>query len=332
MEDYPAARWAFYKALDMEPRNKECITNIEKVESLRKIPPKAVSASLFRVSDNYLEVFTGKWNKLFIKGINLGPGVPGYFPGEYAVKKTTYLQWFKQIADLGINAVRIYALHPPSFYETLHEFNQKSGRLYLLQGIWTELPEDGNFDDKKYMHYVAGNIKDAVDAVYGKTVLPEKPGYPSGRYDYDVSGYTAAFVFGREREACAVKNFNNMRGNGKADYVGSFLKISAGDPFEIWITKACDHIQDYEYKLARLTHPVTVNNWPTLDPLTHPSKSDKIEEMRALGIPAGQDRCDSGGYLSLQEDMETLDVTKITAHGGPVFLPHITHIPIIPIL
>ena len=326
--DYRTARWAFYKALEIESENKEAINYIAEIEKYKEQVPVVRRQSLFRAGENYLEVFNnGNWNRFFIKGINIGLGLPGYFPGEYPVKKGTYLKWFEQITGIGINTIRIYTVHPPEFYEALYQFNESIKRLYLFQGIWTELPEKNNFYDKDYISEVKKNIKNAVDAIYGSANLPERPGYPHGKYNYDVSPFTIGFIFGREPEGCAVKGFNELMGRKTGDYKGSFLSILNGTPFEIWITEICDYLQGYEYDKYKKSHPVSVTNWPTLDPLNHPSESDKEEELllfQGIKIRTDIDICE--GYLAFNEDMESLDVSKIKGErGGGFFATYHTY-------
>lgn len=318
LEDYQTARWAFYKAIELEPENGEIMKHITTVEGdIKKVKTRihhSNKQSLFRAAKNYLEIFNnGKWSKFFIKGINIGLGLPGYFPGEYPIRKGTYLRWFDQIAKLGINAIRVYTVHPPTFYEALCRFNESVKKLYLFQGIWVELPENNNFDDGKYILHVKKNIKDAIDVIYGNTNLPEKPGYAHGIYDYDVSPHTAAFIFGREWESCAVKGFNEYNGRKLKDYKGKFLSIHDGTPFEIWITEICDFLQDYEYEKYKNSHPLSVVNWPTLDPLHHPSESNYDEELLLQGIKIKSNTCNEN------EDMESLDVSKIKVEKGGGF-------------
>ena len=227
--DYDTAKWAFYKAIELEPGNKEALSYLSDIEKIRTRAPAPQSQSLFRAG-NYLEIHNnGRWSKFFIKGINIGLGLPGYFPGEYPIKMATYLKWFKQISELGINAIRVYTIHPPSFYEALYKFNEGSQqKLYLFQGIWAELPQDNNFYDKNYLAEVRENIKNAIDVVYGNAKLPERPGYPHGAYHYDVSPITVGPIFGREWESCAVKTFNEHRGRKLGNLKGEFLSIDQG--------------------------------------------------------------------------------------------------------
>jgi hypothetical protein len=45
------------------------------------------------------------------------------------------------------------------------------------------------------------DIRNAVGALYGNTVLPERPGYAHGPYEYDVSPYLAESSSTRVRAA-----------------------------------------------------------------------------------------------------------------------------------
>ena len=314
LEDYQTARWAFYKALDLEPDNKGILVHISNVEKIKKKSPLPQRQSLFRVGKDSLEILSdGKWIRFFVKGINIGLGIPGYFPGEYPIKKGTYLKWFERIADLGINALRNYTVHPPSFYEALYQFNQSGKKLYLFQGIWVELPEGNNFYEHTFSKYVQENIKNAVDAIYGNASLPEKPGSAHGAYEYDISSYTIGFIWGREWESCAVKNFNDLNTRERKDFRGEFLSLREGTPFEIWTAQTCDFLQSYEHEKYKTSHALSAVNWPTLDPLSHPSESRYEEGLLWQGISVRTDICNEN------EDMESLDVAKIKVEKGGGF-------------
>ncbi|MGH7771501.1 MAG: tetratricopeptide repeat protein [Candidatus Binatia bacterium] len=313
--DYDTAKWAFHKAIELEPENKEAFSYLSDIEKIRSRVPASQRQSLFRAASNYLEIYNNRrWSKFFIKGINIGLGLPGYFPGEYPIKMATYLKWFKHISELGINAIRVYTIHPPSFYEALYKFNEgPQQKLYLFQGIWAELPQDNNFDDKNYLAEVRQNIKNAIDVVYGNAKLPERPGYPHGAYDYDVSPITVGPIFGREWESCAVKTFNERRGRKLGNLKGEFLSIDQGSAFEVWVTQIGEFSQSYEYEKYKTSHPISVVNWPTLDPLNHPSESTYEEELAFQGIKARGDICNEN------EDMESLDLSKIRVEKGAGF-------------
>jgi len=312
--DLATARWAFYQVLERDRHHQEAQHYIIRIEQMPLRKPPAIRQSRFRAGKEHLEILDGGWKKFFVKGVNLGLGLPGYFPGEYAIKTGTYLSWFEKIAALGVNAVRVYTVHPPGFYEALARFNESHARLYLLQGIWTELPAGNDFRDGRFLDGLKADLRNAVDAVYGNTVLPERPGYAHGPYEYDVSHLLAGFIIGREWESCAVKGFNMLHQRKQGEYRGAFLSISNGNPFEIWITELCDGVQRYEYERYSVSHPLSTVNWPTLDPFDHPSESSVDEEFRRQGI-----RPLHGGACIEGHDEESLDVSSITARAGNGF-------------
>ena len=79
-----------------------------------------------RVGDNYLQVYqNGEWRDLLIKGVNLGMGKPGTFPGEAAITKDEYLRWFEYIGEMNANTIRNYTLQPPGF-DQRSEYNSKA--------------------------------------------------------------------------------------------------------------------------------------------------------------------------------------------------------------
>jgi hypothetical protein len=308
--DHPTATWAFYQALERERNNGEALAYLERIGKSAPVIATKARTCRFRVGRDCLELFDGTWRRFFVKGVNLGLGLPGHFPGEYPVLKETYLRWFGQMVELGVNAVRIYTVHPPSFYEALAQFNETGRKLFLLQGIWTELPENYNFNDMNYLASVRNNVSQAVDVVYGTAEITARPGYPHGKYTTDISAYTAAFIFGREWEPVAVKQFNKLAEAKKKGYTGTFLRLGKGTPFEFWVTRICDFLQSHEFQHYAHSHPVSVINWPTLDPLDHPSESDMEGGLLVRGrkLPAGA------------EDMETFDVSGIRSVTGGGFI------------
>lgn len=319
LEDYPTAKWAFHKALERDPGNGDAIKHIAEIERRErnggsgKKPVSGSGKGRFRTGGNYLEVHRERWEKIFLKGINIGIGLPGYFPGEYPVKKGTYRKWFRQISDLGINAIRIYTIHAPHFYDALEEWNRSGKTLYLLQGIWAEPPGNNDYADDRYLSYTRENIRNAIDAIHGDIELPPRPGSPHGKYRADVSSATIGFIFGREWEPCSVRRFNESLGRKRADYQGRFLRIADGTPFEVWMTKVSDFLQTYEHERYGTSRPSSVVNWPTLDPLRHPSESAYEDELARQGLFVRTGVCNEN------EDMEALDVSKISTDSGSGF-------------
>jgi len=314
LHELPTARWAFYKALELQPDNQDIVSYIDKTANQQnpETPPRRQSS--FRCVNGRIEVHREQWVPFFVKGMNLGLGLPGYFPGEYAIRKGTYMKWLRQMADLGVNAIRLYTVHPPSFYEALGAFNTGSPKkLYLLQGTWAELPEGYNFLDAAYASHIQGSVRDAVDAVFGNARLPERPGLAHGRYSSDVSAYTIGFIFGREWESCAVKGFNELNDRRMRDYVGRHLFLREGTPFEVWTIEMCDYLQAYEAEKYGHIHPVSATSWPTLDPLVHGSESKYEDELALQGLKVRSTACNEN------EDAESLDFAKVSVKDGAGF-------------
>jgi len=311
------ARWAYSKGLELQPAHeplRRAQAAIQARIAKPRKPSKKQRLSNFRTKSSIIERKTGgKWTAFHVKGVNLGLGLPGYFPGEYPVEKGTYLDWFRQMSRIGFNTVRIYTIHPPAFYEALAEVNEGGAQISLLQGIWAEFPDDSDLANEKYIRYVHQNIGEAIDVVFGSAAFPERPGLPSGTYTEDISPYLIGYIVGREWESCPVRAFNDSQGRVPCDYDGTHLTIRGGTPFECWIARICDYVCRYSSNGYGVVHPVSTICWPTLDPLVHPSESVYEDGLRWQGQPVETRKC------SENEDSESLDLAKIRPKGETSF-------------
>jgi hypothetical protein len=222
--------------------------------------------------------------------VNLGLALPGRWPTEFPEDPALYASWFDAIADLGANAVRAYTLLPPVFYRTLAAHNAAPGkpRLWLVQGVWTELPEKHDFARPEAIAEFEAEIARVIDAVHGNLELAPRPGHASGIYQADASASLLALVIGREWEPFAVRDYLAMQ-PGRRDWRGRWLRVRSGNAMERWVAARCDFAAGYEAERYGVLHPVTFANWPTLDPLRHPTESSRDEEDRwhkRLGLPA----------------------------------------------
>jgi peptidoglycan/xylan/chitin deacetylase (PgdA/CDA1 family) len=225
------------------------------------------------VSSNARGEKTEAWQKLFIVGANLGVALPGRYPTEFAARREDYARWLGQMAEAGINAVRVYTILPPEFYQALagHNFRNSERPVFLLQGIWAELPESNDLFDADYTRALKQEIRDAVDVVAGRAVRPERPGHAAGVYSADVSAFTLGYLFGREWEPEAVAATDSARGNiGR--YEGVFFSVPAGSPTEVWLAGMLDYLVQYEVLAGRVQRPVAFTSWLPIDPLHHPSE------------------------------------------------------------
>jgi len=274
--------------------------------------PLAVPA---RALTDFLELrrSDGSFVPIFVKGINLSAALPGRHPTEFPRDVSVYLDWLDRIAELGANTVRVYTLFPPEFYQALAAHNALGGtkRLWLVQGVWAELPEQNDFADPAYVRGFEGEIAAVIDAVHGDLVRAPRPGHASGIYAIDASASLLALIVGREWEPFAVSAFDARNPNLTA-WRGAYFSVTGARAMETWVARMCDFAAGYEARRYRVLHPLTFANWPTLDPLRHDTESNRDEEdawKAKYGIPFPEALRDP----AWENDAVSLDATKIAA-------------------
>ncbi|MBY0144938.1 hypothetical protein [Neobacillus niacini] len=236
--------------------------------------------------DTYIQIQkNGKWSDFLIKGVNMGIAKPGYFPGETAISKEEYSRWFKEIGEMNANAIRIYTLHPPQFYEAFYEYNQIAEKpLFLFHGSWVNEEKLLRNQDA----FAAENVEDAkteiknlIDIIHGDAELPEQPGHASGVYKYDISKYVLGIIVGTEWDPYMVSN-TNLKHNGIAEYDGKYFKTDGASPFEVWLAKLLDFAAEYETTQYNWQHTMSFTNWVTTDLLEHPSEPLENEDLVSI--------------------------------------------------
>ena len=226
--------------------------------------------------DRFEVVRGGTARPLFLRGVNLGAGAPGHFPGEFAFTKDDYRRYLRFARDLHANAIRLYAVHPPAFYQALREENaaHPDRPIWLFQEVWTELPESDDFWDRGFTNGFDADIRSAVDAVHGKALVPPRPGHASGNYDADVSPWLAGWLLGREWEPYAVR-VTERKNPDKTSFRGTFFAVDHGTAMETWLARACETAAAYETSRYGVAGAVSFVNWPTLDVMRHPTESER---------------------------------------------------------
>lgn len=221
----------------------------------------------------------GRWIPFYIQGVNLGVALPGKFPSEFPADSIVYAGWLDTIAAMNANVVRVYTILPASFYRALRAWNLGHPRqpLWLVHGVWTELPPEHDFDDPQWKGAFRSEMRNVVDAIHGGVELPPRPGHASGRYDADVSRWTLAYILGREWEPFAVKAFDSLH-LGRRPYAGRYLSADSAPAVDVWMAEQCDFLLAYEADQWNALRPIAYTNWPTLDPLFHPTESNTAEE------------------------------------------------------
>lgn len=267
-----------------------------------------------RAKGAYFEIAgrEGEWSPLFVTGINLGAALPGRYPSGFPSEKSVYRQWLDQMAEMGANVVRVYTILPPAFYEALHDLNaarsEGRDRLWVVQGVWTELPENHDYDAADFQGQLVAEIERAIDVVHGNIAVAHRPGHAFGLYTRDVSGMTLAYILGREWEPFSVAAYDDSH-PGPASYLGDHFRLEAGTPMEAWLARMMDHAVSHEMTRYGAQRPVAFTSWPTLDPLHHPTEASKAEEvalLRKLGIPQ-----EPGTELEYDNDGVSIDAGRI---------------------
>jgi len=254
------------------------------------VPPGLEPRVPARTQGEHFEVRTAKgWEPFYVKGVNLGAAVPGKFPSQFPADDSTYARWVELIALANANTVRLYTILPPAFYRAVRRWNEAhpDRALWLVHGVWAELPPGGNYDDPGWKADFRREMRRAVDVVHGRALVAAQAGHAWGRYDADVSEYVLAFVLGREWEPFSIRAYNR-RPHGRRSYRGRFLAVDRGTPADVWLAEQCDELLRYEWDVYHAQRPIAYTNWPPLDPLHHATESSRAEEQalrRRFGFP-----------------------------------------------
>lgn len=239
-----------------------------------------------RTNKNMIQIYKdGKWEDMFIKGVNLGIALPGKWFTDFPKQEKIYLDWFDSIGTMNANTIRVYTLMDPSFYRALLKYNDThpDKKLWLLQEVWPEEhPLENNYLREDYTTAFYKEIEYAIDAIHGNLSLPERRGRAYGNYYADVSKYTLGFLVGRELEPEEVSATNKL--NSYTEFKGEYIQALNASPTEVWLAKSCDHLLRYQSEKYAWQHPVAIVSWPTLDPLSHDSEWNKE------GIPEYNDK------------------------------------------
>lgn len=238
------------------------------------------------VDNKYFYIYKyGKWQKEFIKGVNMGAAKPGSFPGDLAVTKEEYLKWFEYIGKMNANTIRVYTILKPAFYDALYEYNRKSAKpIYLMQGVWINEDDIANLKNAYNPKIIDGfksDIKKTIDVLHGKAVISPEPGNASGIYTKDISPYVNGWILGLEWDPNFVQETNN-KNQQKTVYTGKYLYSETASPFEAWLAQMGDYAIQYESEKYNMQRPLSFVNWPTTDVLKHPNEPLEQEDMVAI--------------------------------------------------
>lgn len=241
----------------------------------------------FRVGRDFFWRWTGaRYERVFVRGVNLGGSIPGTGPNGGAIGRERYDRWLAMMSDGGVNAIRVYSLHPPALYEALDAHNRArpDRPIFLFQGVWLADPEAEQdlFDQSEAFDAV---IAEHVEALHGARAP----------YGTDVSPWILGWLVGREVLAGEVQR-TDARHPERVSYEGTTMRLAAGTPTETWVVERLDRLVALEQGRWGESRPVAFSSWMELDPLAHPtepSDTDKdttqidLSRVEAFGAPAG---------------------------------------------
>lgn len=282
--DSTAAVRQFRAVRDIEPENAMALEFLGRLAAL-PIPERPTLVlpdtleTFARTRGDRFEVLTAEgWQPFHVNGINLGAALPGSFPAEFP-DSATYAGWIADMAEMAANTVRVYTIHPPHFYQALaaHNAAHPERPLRIIHGVWAELPPKHDYREAAWAHAFFTELRQVVDAVHGRADLSRRPGRASGHYSADVSRWVLAYLIGREWEPHSVLDFNRLR-PADTTWRGRYLRVGGGTPMDAWLGRALDTLVAYETAAYRVQRPVGYTNWPTLDPMHHPTEATVPEE------------------------------------------------------
>jgi hypothetical protein len=302
-------------ALSLDSRNADLAAWLDRIAPAQSRPPLAIRRrppTLQLVSRTRGDLFEvrrgGAWMPFYVKGVNLGVALPGHFPAEFPVDSGIYAGWLDSISAMHANTVRVYTILPPAFYRAFRGWNRAHPErsLWLVQGVWTELPPGNDFDEHSWKEEFRREMRRVADLVHGDVEFAARPGHAGGRYDADVSSWTLGYIIGREWEPYAVEAYDRLR-TSRA-YRGKYLTMAEGSAADAWMAEQCDYLLAYEAVRYNALRPIAYTNWPTLDPLHHPTESTAREERRWRHEP---EESTGTTLVSHEEDAVALDATLV---------------------
>jgi Tetratricopeptide repeat len=283
--DTTGAIAAARRSLGLSPANEDlrqllssAMPDWERGEQLHRSRPVSLQLVARTRGRGFEIASAGAWHPFYIKGVNLGVALPGRYPSEFPADSSTYAGWLDTLARMNANTLRLYTILPPSFYRALRAWNKSHPRqvLWLIQGVWAELPPKHDFTEPVWQHDFEAEVRRVVDVVHGGVTLRPRRGHAAGRYDADVSNWVLAYIIGREWEPFAVKAFDEK--NRPGGYSGRYLQVRHAPGMDLWLARQCDAMLSYEADTYNALRPIAYTNWPTLDPLHHPTEATTQEE------------------------------------------------------
>ncbi len=288
---------------------------VANIEFAPLVKPKQLTYTTRVEGDHFSRLDNGSWKPVYLTGIDLNAALPGEFPASSVSNPDVYAGWLRQISGLGVNTIRLMTILPPAFYSALYEYNANHPQspLWLLQGVpFPEPPVSNDLFEADYFHSCSKEINDAVDVIHGQGDVPSNHLHSGGLYTNDVSTWTVGFVIGNTWLSHVVEE-NDHAHPDMHTYQGSYVTVPSGTPTEIFLAQMANQLEDYDEGKYNWQHPVAFLNWPTLDPIHHPTESTMEQEMAIRRSLGERFRTPPGPYDD--DDSMTVDPIQIRAQA-----------------
>src|SRR5699024_9500820 len=98
------------------PMMKKIVSDLDHRRSQNNKSENKNMPYISRVEGKEFQIYkNGKWEKTFLKGVNMGAAKPGSFPGDLDITRDEYLRWFKHIGQMNADVIRVYTTLKPDF-------------------------------------------------------------------------------------------------------------------------------------------------------------------------------------------------------------------------
>lgn len=206
-----------------------------------------------------------------VKGVDLEPSFAGYHQNEFSIEEATYRQWFRDIAAMGANTIRVKVPMNVAFYDALYHHNKEEKTpLYLLQGFRIDSYHNNAaitaFADS-YLGALLREAKGVVDIIHGRKQVWNTD-FGSKHYHYDVSQWLLGYIVGDDWHSGTVA-YTDHQEKGRY-FKGHYFQTSPNaTSFEAMLAEVMEELVHYESKKYGWQHLISFSNSPMTDPFRY---------------------------------------------------------------